>query len=61
MAIKQVRKKDGLPFKVSNPKPSKELLEALKEGEQIINDLESGKREGYHNVRQMVMGILKED
>ena len=53
MAIKQVIKKDGLPFEVSNPKPSKELLEALQEGEQIIKDLESGKRKGYHNINQL--------
>ena len=53
MAIKQVIKKDGLPFEVSNPKPSKELLEALQEGEQIIRDIESGKRKGYHNIDQL--------
>ena len=36
MAIKQVIKKNGLPFEVTNPKPSKELLDALKEGDDII-------------------------
>jgi len=61
MAIKQVIKKDGLPFEISNPKPNKELLEALEEGEQIIKDIESGKRKGYHNVRQMFEDILNED
>lgn len=61
MTIKQVIKRGGLPFEVVNPKPSKELLEALEEGEQIIKDLESGKRKGYHNVRQMFEDILNED
>lgn len=61
MAIKQVIKKDGLPFEVANPKPNKELSEALQEGEQIIKDLESGKRKGYHNVRKMFEDILNED
>ena len=60
MAIKQVIKKDGLPFEISNPKPSKELLEALEEGEQIIKDMENGKRKGYHNVKQMFEDILDE-
>ncbi len=48
MAIKQLINKDGIPFEVSNPKPSKELLEALQEGEDILN----GKIQatGYHNV-----------
>ena len=29
--LKQVVKRDGLPFEVVNPKPSKELRKALKE------------------------------
>ena len=53
MAIKQLIYKDGLPFTVKNPKPSKELLEALEEGDQIIEDLKSGKRKGYNNVYEM--------
>jgi len=59
MAIKQLINKDGIPFEVSNPKPSKELLEALQEGEDILN----GKIQatGYHNVRKMVEDIINED
>lgn len=60
MAIKQVIKKDGIPFEISNNKPSKELIESLEEGEQIIQEIESGKRKGYHNVRKMVEDILNE-
>ena len=37
MAIKQLINKDGVPFDVVNPKPSKELLEAIQEGEDILN------------------------
>ena len=37
MAIKQLIYRDGLPFEVKNPKPSRELLEALQEGEDILN------------------------
>jgi len=37
MALIQVVKRNGVPFEVVNPKPSKELLEALQEGEDILN------------------------
>ena len=60
MAIKQLINKDGVPFEVVNSKPSKELLEALSEGDQIIKDLESGKRKGYTNMNDLISS-LKED
>lgn len=53
MFVKQIIKEDGIPFEIKNPKPSKELLEALREGEQIIQDLESGKRKGYNNIDKL--------
>ena len=56
--IKQVIKRDGLPFEVANPKPSKELLEALEEGEDIIQEIRDGKRTGYNNVNEMLKAIL---
>ena len=59
MALAQVVKKDGVPFEVVNPKPSKELLEALNEGEEILNG--KIKTKGYHNVRKMFEDILNED
>ena len=37
MAIKQLIIRDGVPFDVVNPRPSRELLEALQEGEDILN------------------------
>ncbi len=58
MAIKQVIKKNGLPFEVTNPKPSKELLDALKEGEDIIQEIRDGKRTGYNNVNEMLRAII---
>ena len=36
-ALIQVIKRNGVPFEVVNPKPSKELLEVLQEGEDILN------------------------
>ncbi len=60
MAIKQVIKKDGLPFEVTNPKPSDELLDALKEGEDIIQEIRDGKRTGYNNVNEMLRAIIND-
>ncbi len=54
----QINTKNGLPFEVSNPKPSKELLEALEEGEKIIEEVREGKRESYSNVNEMMRSIL---
>lgn len=59
MAIKQLINKDGLPFEVSNPKPNRELEEALQEGENILNGKIQAK--GYHNVRKMFEDIMNED
>lgn len=59
MAIKQLINKDGVPFEVVNPRPSKELLDAIQEGEDILNG--KIKVKGYHNVRQMFEDILNEN
>lgn len=52
MAIKQLINKDGVPFEVVNPRPSKELLAAIQEGEDIL----SGKKEAksYTNMYEML-------
>lgn len=52
MAIKQLINKDGIPFEVVNPKPTKELLEALQEGEDIINGKIDAK--GYNNMYELM-------
>lgn len=55
MAIKQLINKDGIPFEVVNPKPSKELKEALQEGEDIL----SGKLEakGYNDMYELMKDL----
>ena len=55
--VKQIIKNDGLPFEVRNPKPSKELMEALKEGEKISKDK---KHERYGSVAEMMDAILND-
>lgn len=57
MFVKQIIKNDGLPFEVKNPKPTKELLKALKEGEKISKD---NNRKRYNNVDEMMKAIIDE-
>lgn len=52
MAIKQLINKDGVPFEVVNPKPSKELLEAIQEGEDILSG--KIKAKSYTNMYEMI-------
>ena len=59
MFLAQIVKRDGIPFEVVNPQPSKELLEALKEGEDILNG--KIKKKGYHDVDKMFEDILNND
>lgn len=58
--LKQIIKNDGLPFEVKNPKPSKELLEALKEGEVILQEIKTGKRQGYNNMTELLNSLDEE-
>lgn len=55
MAIKQLINKDGVPFEVVNPRPSKELLEAIQEGEDILNG--KIKAKGYTNMYEMLKDL----
>ena len=59
MAIKQLINKDGIPFEVVNPKPTKELVEALEEGEKILDG--SIEKKGYHDIKKMFEDILNEN
>ena len=59
MFLTQVIKTDGIPFRIKNPKPSKELLEALKEGEDILNGKVESK--GYHSVEELMEALESED
>ena len=57
MAIKQLINKDGVPFEVVNPKPSKELLEAIQEGEDILNG--KIKAKSYTNMYEMLKDLKR--
>ena len=60
MAIKQLIYTNGFPFEVKNPKLSKELIESLNEGEQIIKELQEGKRKGYDNMDDLINALNKD-
>ena len=57
--LRQVIKRNGLPFEVVNPKPSKELLVALKETEDIISNPD--KYKGYKDIDELKKELLSDD
>ncbi len=59
MALTQVVKRDGIPFEVVNPKPSKKLLEALKEVDEMVNNPEKYPR--YKNWNDLKESLLSDD
>ena len=62
MFLKRAIFERGLPFEVKeyNPTPNKELLEALKEGDQIIKDIKNGKRKPYDSPEELFADLDKE-
>ena len=52
MFLTEVVKNNGIPFEIENPKPSKELLKAIKEGEDILSG--KIKAKGYHSVKKLI-------
>ena len=56
----QVDARDKEQVEVANPKPSDELLDALKEGEDIIQEIIDSKRTGYNNVNEMLRAIIND-
>ena len=54
--LKEVIKQGALPFNLT---PSKELLEALKEGEDIIKNPNNYK--GYRNIEELKKTLLSDD
>ena len=60
MAIKQVIKRNGVPFEVRNPYPSAELIEALEESNIILKEIKEGKRTGFSSIEQLVNSLDEE-
>ena len=59
MALTQVVKRNGVPFDVVNPTPSKEMLEALAEVNEMINNPEKYPR--YSNREDLKKALLSDD
>lgn len=59
IALTQVVKRDGIPFEIVNPKPSKETLQALKEAEDIINGKIQTK--GYRDMDELRKALVSDD
>ena len=59
MFLVQVVKRKGIPFEVTNPKPSKDTLEALEEVKEIIND--SNKYPRYTNRVDLKNSLVADD
>ncbi len=59
MALTQVVKKNGVPFEVVNPTPSKQLLEALAEIEEMKKTPD--KYPSYDNREDLKKALLSDD
>ena len=59
MAIKQLINKDGVPFEVVNPRPSKELLEALQELDYMEKHPDEYK--SYSEIDELKKDLLSDD
>lgn len=59
MALTQVVKRNGVPFEVVNPEPSKEMLEALEEVKEMINN--PNKYPRYSNSEELKKALLSDD
>ena len=59
MFLAQIVKRDGIPFEIVNPKPSRETIEALKEAEDIISG--KTKSKGYRDIDELRKALLTDD
>ena len=53
--LTQCVKSKSIPFEISEPKLSKDLIKALKESDKIIND---PTRKKYHDINELVKALL---
>ena len=59
MALTQVVKRNGVPFEIVNPTPSKDMIEALMEVNEMINNPEKYPR--YSNWNDLKESLLSDD
>lgn len=59
MALAQVVKRNGVPFEVVNPTPSKEMVKALSEVNEMVNNPQKYPR--YSNREDLKKALLSDD
>lgn len=59
MFLAQIVKRDGIPFEVVNPKPNKDMIMALKEVDEMINN--PNKYPRYDNWEDLKKSLLSDD
>jgi DNA-damage-inducible protein J len=59
MFLTQVVKRNGIPFEIVNPTPSKDMIEALAEVEDMINNPEKYPR--YSNREDLKKALLSDE
>lgn len=59
MFLTQVVRRDGIPFEIANPKPNKDMLEALKEVDQMIKNPDKYPR--YDNWDDLEQALVSDD
>ena len=57
--LKQAVKEQRIPFEIKNPRPKQELLEAIKEAEEMEKNHNMGK--GYSSAKEMIKDILENE
>ena len=57
MFLAQIIKQDGIPFEVKNPRPTRELIKALKEADDIVSGKVDSKR--YYDVDELFEDLDK--
>ena len=57
MFLAQIIKQDGIPFEVKNPRPTRELIKALKEADDIVSGKIDSKR--YYDVDELFEDLDK--
>lgn len=60
LAIKQLIKHEKIPFEISNPKPKKNLMEALIESEKIEDEVSKNEKNGFKSVNSMLESIVND-
>lgn len=50
----------SIPFKIEKNKPKDSLMSAIEEGNKIIEDIKSGKRKGYTNMKDLKDSLDKD-